>query len=124
MKREIDVGAWQVDKQGRRFRMIGNVKEFETQMIMSCGSVVPISQIDKVQKSCEVDQIHEAEPVLGYCPIKKNHVRCDSKCAFYDNGCMKSTQTQGKRCPLSNTICDKSCMLFDDECQILKKWRI
>ena len=124
MKREADIGEWQIDKNGRRFRMIGNIKEHEPEISVH-GVMIPISQADTVRKNCENKQITEAEPVLGFCPLRASrvHIRCEPGCAFYDNGCMKSTQTLGKRCPLSNQICTESCMLYDGECQILKKWR-
>lgn len=61
---------------------------------------------------------------LGSCPFSKGmSSKCRIQCAFYsEEGCMKSPETKGRRCPISNYGCSEYCMLYDNGCQLIKKW--
>lgn len=126
MSKQIKPGEWQteVNQWGgtRRFRMVGNTKEYETQVITSHGTFSQ-SQIDKGirVKTRTIKQEKEER----YCPFKAgNRVLCRKDCAFWSEaGCMQSSDTAGKKCPLSLYPCDDKCRLYDNGCLLIRKER-
>ena len=128
-----EISDWETDQQGRRFRKIGGCIEYEPEISVN-GVMIPVSQADAVRKRMKEDEERarkeraEAEAKLnklGSCPFSKGmSSKCRIQCAFYsEEGCMKSPETKGRRCPISNYGCSEDCMLYDNGCQLIKKWR-
>lgn len=115
---------WKIDEHGQRYRMVGNVKEFET-MIRINGIEVPESELSAFherQKAAEeewrkkeMEAFKNAPPVRS-CPFSNG---CDTSCRrdackiFIDGKCaiaaiadavgveIEETPAKGKRCPFS-----------------------
>lgn len=128
-----EIGGWETDQNGKRFRRMGGCIEYEPEISIN-GMMIPVSQAEEVRKRIkEADEIAKKERAeaeakldrLGSCPFSRGmSSRCKTRCAFYsEEGCMKSTETRGRLCPISNYSCSEDCMLYNNGCQIIKKWR-
>lgn len=138
MKSEITPGEWQVDKFGRRFRKVGNIIEYEMELVTSNGTF-PSSQASEIgsrmreerQKQIENEMRKASKPL--FCPIKalKNSYgsMCDREvCAFYTGescglkgGATAPGDTQGKKCPFSSIKCRTDCVIYCNGCNFLAK---
>lgn len=123
---------WQTDENGRRFRMMGNVKEYEM-MIRIDGIEIPQSQLSAYneRKKKLKEQQPKEKPVYftgKVCPFKmgRNSMRtaCNRECAFFDNGCIIAKterkpprETKGAYCPITRT-CKDSCALYNNGCTL------
>ncbi len=119
--KEVSVTGWQIDDQGRRYRMVGDCKEFATVITTTRGTFYQ-DDLDKIPPQ-EKEEVKKQAP-LGTCPFKKR-LRCSRDCVFFSAaGCMESPPGNSGKCPLSGYPCDQECMLYsDDGCKILRKWR-
>ena len=131
MKNTIDIGEWQTAPNGKRFRMFGSSIEWEPEIFIH-GAMIPVSQADSVRTAFKISEEKDRkqrartetkERRMGFCPLKSG-LKCKKDCAFYsENGCMKNTETKGKMCPLVKHGCSEACMLYEDGCSIVRKWR-
>lgn len=128
---------WQVDEYGRRFRKIGDVKEYEMVYRID-GIEVPASQLEDFNRRqaeaakarIEADKAKPTEP-KGLCPFKRGrnnlHVGCERDCAFYGGtSCVLAVtisqparDTQGMKCPIAGT-CGTSCALYAGGCKFIE----
>ena len=123
---------------GRRYREVGNVKDYEPTVSVN-GLQVPISQADRVRQSLkESEERHKKEELerlnnkpTWSCPFKLRDMRkeCDENCALYvDKKCQlsllgdpeKEVKTEGKRCPISGTDCHSNCAMNQNGCVLAK----
>lgn len=129
---KVNVGEWEVGDDGRRFRRIGKTM-IEHEPEISIGGVsVPVSMADHYRQKLkeseerarrEEEELLKKKKSLGSCPFKRG-LECSIQCAFYsDLGCMKSAETKGRSCPMAVYKCSENCMLYEDGCQFIKKWR-
>ena len=122
-------GEWQTDEYGRRFRMIGNCKEYEPEINGVPQSVFLESNRrmkEQREKQLKEEQAKAAERAAKrrYCPLKDGmSTDCSlEKCALYMDGCTlarltdrpPAKATEGLQCPLSRykSACRKDCALF------------
>ena len=69
---DINPGEWQVDETGRRFRMVGYIKEFEPTIVIG-GVEVPESQVkefnarNKAAREAAIKAEHEAAREVCTC---------------------------------------------------------
>lgn len=145
MSKRFITSEWQEEKNPfggiRRFRMVGNVKEYEM-MYRIDGIDVPESQLEEFNRArAEAAERERAEAQkkaeaaardreLGFCPFKLGanslHVSCDRKCAFFgENSCAlvenaKSTpaRPEGLYCPIAGQ-CRTSCAFYADGCKFI-----
>ena len=133
-------GEWQVeqDKNGgvRRFRMVGNVKEYET-MVKIDGVEIPQSELHAFnqRKKAEAKRRAKAEERRRLnassrlnCPFKDglSTVCVREKCALYHDGCLfaqtetKARKTAGLQCPMNNhhSKCRTDCALYRSGCTL------
>lgn len=140
--RAPEPGEWQteVDPHGgvRRFRMVGNIKEYEMEISVN-GVLVPQSQLEEHNRRAREAKERQGLPLNANarnqqkkrCPFASVGGRslddaCRSDCAFYGrNGCElgtnESTGTQdacGKKCPLGGN-CGGNCALYENGCSLL-----
>ena len=106
---------WQIDEMGRRFRKIGNCKEYEPEVCSTFG-VFPKSEFDHMDKSRP--EAHTEQKREMRCPFSKGmeHL-CGKSCARYvESGCGIVTgdpPRAGGRCPLPGMlICGEDCALW------------
>ena len=129
MSRRIEP-EWETGPDGRRFRRLGRgCIEYEPEISVN-GIMVPVGMADEVRRSVKEQEEREKKEVaealkrqskLGTCPLVSNH-RCKTDCAFYsEEGCMKSPETLGRHCPISNYGCIETCMLYENGCRIIKE---
>ena len=136
-RQEIEPGEWQeeVNQYGgvRRYRMIGNVKEYEMDVTVD-GITIPQSQLAAYheRKKAAEQARKEAEknapppPPRKNCPLMDSlHTDCtQEKCALFLNGGCTLAQisdrppakaTEGLQCPLSKykSKCRTDCALFN-----------
>lgn len=134
MKSEITPGEWQVDKFGRRFREVGNVREYEMELVTSNGTF-PSSQASEIgsrmreerQKQLEKEMRKASKPL--FCPIKALKNSCSAvcsgdRCVFFEtDNCSLKKETaprasQGKYCPYMGSNCKDICAMYEDGCKI------
>lgn len=103
-------GEWQVDKDGNRFRMIGQgCVEYEPELVTTHGSIHADSYTVKT-----VTPKEEKKKPDKYCPFQRG-IPCREDCALWNgNGCGIGTGAQESkgRCPFSSLICGRDCGLF------------
>lgn len=134
---KIEPGEWQIEVNQwggrRRYRMIGNVKEYEGTVRID-GIDVPASEVEAFNKARAESQKKELDRArketisapLKACPFKaaRNELNttCRKDCVlFEDTGCVlagRSTQdTQGAFCPIC-THCVTTCALYQGGCTL------
>ena len=140
-RKELEPGEWQeeVNQYGgvRRYRMIGNCKEYEMDVTVD-GITIPQSQLeDYHRRKKEAEQARrEAEKNAPPPPPRKNCPLADGmntdctneKCALYLNGCTlarltdrpPAKATEGLQCPFSkyNYKCRTDCALYKGGCTL------
>ena len=134
---------WQIDPlTGKRFRMVGRIKEYET-MIHTSGGIVPESELaehNKRQKEAEERRKAEAleaaknRPEPKSCPFATGcNTTCKregckiflkGKCAIAfladAHGADQTDQTQAAKCPFSVYGRCKGCALYNNGCAIVR----
>ena len=128
-------GEWQTDEHGRRYRMIGNCKEFEPEINGIPESVFFRSQqAQREQRARELaeEQRRAAERAAQRrnCPFRDGmQTDCSREaCALFLNGCTltrltdrpPAKATQGLQCPLSKyrAKCREDCALYKNGCTL------
>lgn len=147
MSRErLNPGAWQVDENGQRYRMIGkSAKEYE--MILTIdGCQVPESQLEEFharrkelkaerERKEEEARLAEARLPRHSCPFESG---ADSscmrdRCALYVDGCQitnflkyapPAKDTKGLRCPFSNYLCRADCAFYNGGCMFTGQLKV
>ena len=129
-----DCIGWQTDEFGRRFRMIGGIRDFESTIRID-GIEVPESQLEAFHKARAEDKKKELDRArkktisapVRLCPFKraKNalNLNCVSDCSFYDGGCSLSRsaatrETAGLFCPICNK-CFEQCAIYNHGCTMI-----
>lgn len=124
--------GWQEEKSPfggvRRFRMMGNIKEYEETITTSFGTVTR-SQLEDMQKG-EKERKPECknleEKLKKNCPFRNGiNSRCIDNCAMYSpDGCTlirsfegkAHRETAGKYCPISSRSCGDMCEFYNNGC--------
>lgn len=136
MYRKTVPGEWETDEQGRRFRMFGNVKEYEMTVRIN-GIDVPQSEVDDFHrraKEAEAEREAKTEPpkTAKLCPFMLGRnaleAHCKRDCAFFcGNSCSlavtltkPSHDTQGLDCPISARSCNPVCALYAGGCKFIE----
>lgn len=132
-------GAWQYDKvSGRRYRMIGNTKEWEPEILTASAGNIPRAdlsrhnEMEEARKEAEKSGAKEREEVdrIKFCPFKSGMGNnCSPRyCALYVSGaCALSmigkspaAETKGRYCPFTRGkyACNVQCALYEGGCRI------
>lgn len=135
-KKEELPGEWQRDEHGKKYRMIGHVKEYEP-TVMIDGIEVYASELEEfnARRRAATNARIEAEkhaaataPARRSCPFLDGlNTDCmRDNCAFYVAGSCTfariaerpATDTQGKKCALNryNKLCNADCALYKNGC--------
>lgn len=117
---------WKTDEFGKRYRMIGNIKEYEMMIRVDGGIEIPESQLAAYNANkVKEERCHVVQESFGRCPFKNGlATACRSDCALFDTkGCkfvikLLKTDTAGKSCPFSSYKCSKECRLYDGGCTV------
>lgn len=112
MRKKIEVGEWEVDEHGRRFRCVGTAIEYPPTITTTYGEF-EMGSVPPPPKIVEA----ERPKTWGECPFLS---RCTTQCARYtESGCGLVTgaaPATGKRCPFSDShspvICTENCALW------------
>jgi hypothetical protein len=139
MKKEVVPGEWQMDESGRRYRMVGDIKEYEMLIQVGGGCQVPESQLgdfnrrtkEAMQKKIQKEKQEAAEraKLPHYsCPFNHNGLNstCRQKDCVFFNGkdCVvreagtDPTASEGKKCPIDiyNRVCNSKCAFNKGGC--------
>lgn len=139
-KPKPEPGEWQteVNQWGgvRRYRMIGNIKEYEMQITTTTCGTITESQLEAYNKAApereakqkaEIERQRKAVIQRRSCPFhddNKNYCICEA-CALFIDGCTlakftPAKDTEGLQCPLSKykTKCRKDCALYKNGCTL------
>ena len=106
----------------RRYRIVNGVKEYETEVITSSGTYTK-SQIE-AGKTAKQGKYFQDVREDKRCPFNSGGglKLCRRDCAFWsDKGCMESTDTKGKKCPIGIYECTDKCKLYDSGCKLFRK---
>jgi hypothetical protein len=132
-QQEIVPGDWQTDENGRRFRKVGNVIEYEMEI-----NGIPRSQFFASQKAnkeareaqqkAEQQRMREAAAVRRDCPFNDNlHRDCTrEQCALFNGksctfaSLTPAKDTEGLTCPFNkyHYKCRKDCALYHNGCTL------
>lgn len=120
------MSEWEVDEQGKRYRMVGKIKEYEPIICTSFGNI-PESQLEEATRSVRAAEKAERERELKrqmddaarcsgkVCPLRKCN-NCRPDCALLgDSGCtyICPSTSPGKYCPHAGVgACTASCGAF------------
>lgn len=112
MKRENELGEWEIDERGKRFRRVGSCIEYAPTIVTSYGEF-EVGSVPPPPKEIEVNQPKS----WGFCPLLS---KCSPQCAMHgETGCAIVTgdiPNAGKRCPFSDKrdifICNEKCALW------------
>lgn len=123
-------GEWETDEYGKRYRMIGNCKEYELELNGVPQSVFSARQ--KAQREQQERQIKEGQRKAAElarlrrnCPFRDGlQTDCSREaCALFLDGCAlarlnPAADTQGKQCPFNpyRQKCRKDCALYKGGC--------
>lgn len=127
------MNEWKIDKvTGRRFRMVGNIKEYEKEIHTTAGMFTAGEMQGKqaVVKLIPTENTQKAE--LSLCPFgtsRFNDSRCNgAACAlFAGDGCILTQiggdpvrDSLGLRCPFAGAACNcrKDCALYRQGCAL------
>ena len=131
-------GEWQIEEgTGKRYRMIGNIKEYEM-MVTIAGVEVPQSEVEEFnrrRKAAEERRRAEENEALKNkpswsCPLLDGtSATCrGGSCAWYDGRCAMEKaltcppirETKGKTCPLNRyrAPCSERCVLYAGGCKL------
>ncbi|MBE7008422.1 MAG: hypothetical protein E7422_04655 [Ruminococcaceae bacterium] len=128
-------GEWREERNQwggvRRFRMVGNVKEYEM-MVSVDGMQIPESELEdyhrhKKEREAAAAELRKAAPPTRQlaCPFGGGGHSCArEKCAlFTGDGCTLAQittggtgSTAGKSCPFSPYPCRNDCGLYKNGC--------
>ena len=128
-------GEWQTDKYGKRYRMVGNCKEYEPEINGIPQSVFFASQKRQAeQRAAELErekkEAAERAARRRNCPIYDNtglnNTDCSLEaCALYMDGCTlarftPAKDTEGLQCPFDRYKhkCRKDCALYRNGCTL------
>lgn len=134
MKSELEVGEWQIDEQGRRFRRIGKYgKEFAPQLLTTFGMLDAdiAASVLAAERQGQKTTAQEPEKPKYTCPFRSG-MKTDctgEQCALYaSDGCSlaalgdnaTTNDTAGKSCPLNGfkSVCRSSCVLYSGGCTL------
>lgn len=133
-RQEIEPGEWQTDETGRRFRMIGNCKEYEPEINGIPQSVFFASQKRQAeQRAAELErekkEAAERAARRRNCPFIDSNGRntdCSLEaCALYMDGCTlarltPARDTEGLQCPFDRYRhkCRTDCALYKGGCTL------
>lgn len=134
-KPEPQPSEWQVDERGRRYRMVGQTKEYEMDVNGIPQSVFLASnKLQREQREARIKEERrkaaEAERLRRNCPFRdSNGLKTDchrEACALFLNGCTlaqltrrpPAKDTQGLICPFSQyrSKCRTDCALYKNGC--------
>ena len=106
---------WKIDKNGKRYRKVGNVIEYETEVTTTCG-VVPMGRLNEVVKTEKRTPKHEK---LILCPLR-DLLKCRPDCVFRSGErCTfgKHGEKPGEICPFTGRGCTSDCGFYDNGCR-------
>ena len=120
-------GEWQREPGpfGKRFRMVGNVKEYEMTVMTSTRGTIPQSQIGESDGQQREPRKFVPPPPPVWCPIMSGGTSCKGeKCALYAGGvCALANHrgdppadTKGRKCPFNPYQCRDDCGLYRNGC--------
>lgn len=131
-KPPAEPGEWQEDKYGKRYRMVGNCKEYEPEINGIPQSVFFASQkrqkeLDAKRYEEEKRQAAERAAQRRNCPFSDG-MQTDCKreaCALFMDGCTlarltPAKDTEGLQCPFSryHSKCRTDCALYKGGCTL------
>ena len=131
-KEQVTPSEWQEEKTPfgsvRRFRMIGNIKEYETTITTSSGTFTQSQLKDMQRREKEQKKQPKAEKQHNNCPFRSGiNSKCHEDCAMYSpKGCSMIRSFEGKAhretaglfCPIASRECTELCEFYKDGCVI------
>lgn len=142
VRREEPVpGEWQTDENGKRYRMVGGVKEFAPTIHTANFGTVYVDDLPKLnqryQEQEEQRRKQESEARADaetgrVCPFKEGrnqlHTKCEKSCAFYaDTACVFASMdiqptrdTNGADCTISRKRCGEVCAMYNHGCTLIE----
>lgn len=132
---------WQVDKNGQRYRMIGNIKEYAPVIHTAHSGTVYLDDLPGInqrrQKREEQQRKQKAADMAAadtgrVCPIKEGrnqmHTKCEKSCAFYaDTACVfacmdiqPTRDTKDMDCIIARRRCGEACAMYNKGCTLIE----
>ena len=132
-------GEWEVDKDGRRFRRVGNCIEYAMTISTVGAGEVYADQLPEIQKHLkeqqEADRKREAAALAAAytgreCPFKvgRNNMKCscEKSCSFYvDTACIFARMDTHATIDTKNTDCifarkcNERCAMYNHGCTLI-----
>lgn len=105
--------GWMVDSNGKRYRKVGNIIEYEP-TIMTTNGVV---SMERVGETVRTEPLKQEKLML--CPLK-DLLKCDPRCVFRSGErCTfgEHGEKPGDLCPFTGTKCSIQCALYNEGCR-------
>ncbi len=124
---------WKVDEFGKRYRMQGNIREYETMITVDGGITIPESQLAAYNRmkaeAADLARAKQEKAVpMKACPFKNGmSTECRADCMLRTaHGCAIvylvdrapiSAQPSGRSCPFNPNMCrGEGCELWSGGC--------
>ena len=124
---------WLVDETGKRYRMRGNIKEYEMMVTVGDGISIPESRLAEYNRMKEKNAERQREDqrpaaTMKSCPFKNGiNATCRADCMLWTpHGCSiiylvghapKMARTEGRSCPFNPYMCKgANCELWSNGC--------
>lgn len=118
---------WLLDKDGRRYRINGKIREYET-MVRIDGLEIPQSELANYhkEKNTRAGVVYNSPGLQKVCPFNRagHDPRCKGAlCAWWNEGCaiLTGTSTRDGLCPVSGGFvmrCTPQCVAYDNGCML------
>ena len=135
---ETEVGEWQYDSNGKKFRKVGNVIEYAMTINTANAGTVYADDLPKTNKKLKEQaeqRLKKSNEALKKkpdknCPFKVAkggaNVLCDENCSFYeDEACIitktasqPKEDTKDKYCPIAR-VCNENCAMYKNGCMLM-----
>lgn len=130
---------WQVDKNGQRYRMIGNIKEYAPTIHTGHSGTVYVDDLPEInrrrkereeQQRKQENEARAAAETGRVCPFKEGrnqpHTKCEKSCVFYsDTACVFASMdiqptrgTKGIDCIIARKHCGEACAMYNHGCTL------
>ena len=132
---------WQVDENGKRYRMVGSIKEFAPTIQTAHSGTVYVDDLPEINRrrkereAQELKQRHEAIAAAEtgrVCPFKEGrnqpHTKCEKLCSFYaDTACVFASMdiqpmrdTKDMDCIIARKRCGEACAMYNHGCTLIE----
>ena len=132
---------WQVDENGKRYRMVGNIVEYAPTIHTAYSGTVYLDNLPEInrrrqereeQQRKQENEARAAAETGRVCPFKEGrnqlHTKCEKSCIFYaDTACVFASMdaqptrdTKDMDCLITRKRCGEVCAMYHHGCTLIE----